>query len=214
MRNLSHPRLLAFAYLLFAIICLSLFGCSTPSWYFGVGGKYNEAKTELMRPRGADLNRAILSLESIVRENPTYRDSLTLLGMAYYHKARNEDAFQIITRALAINREDEIAWLLLGLLQLRLGDHERGLESIKGGLTLMGRAMRDDSGYRGYSKWDPSGSVRLSLRRAVFSATKGLEERENLVRATEALFRAIFNEEWFQVNRDRAIERRDTDLGN
>lgn len=204
--------LITFGCLSLAISLLFVSGCSTPRWYVGVGGKYNEAKVELMRPRGADIDRAVISLEAVARENPTYRDSLTLLGMAYYYKTRYADSFQILTRAIAINKEDDIAWSLLGLAQMRLGDNERGLESIKGGLTLLGRAMRNDSGYKGYAGWDPNSIVQSSLRRAIFVATKGLDEKDDLIRATEALMRRIFDEEWYQVHGDRSIERRERDV--
>jgi len=203
-------RPLALAYLLFAIFCLSLSGCSAPAWYIGVGGKYNEAKTEVARPQGANLDKAILNLEGIVTQNPTYRDSLTLLGGAYYKKSRYQDAFQILQRALAVNKDDEIAWILLGLSQLRLGDDQRGLDSIKGGITLLSRAMQDE--YRGFSGWDRNGIVRTALRRATFSATKGLEEKDNIFRSGEALLQRINDEEWYQQHSDRVIKRREENI--
>ena len=55
------------------------------------------------------MNRAIIALESVVKEDPTYRDSLTLLGRAYYRQGRYQDARQILMRAVAVNKDDEIA---------------------------------------------------------------------------------------------------------
>ena len=163
------------AYLLFAIFyslfaILSVSGCSTLR--FGVGGRYLEAKEEITRPRGGDINKAIANLEAIVRENPTYQESLTLLGRAYYKKGRYQDASLILQRALAVNKDDEIAWLVFGLTQLRLGEDQKGLETLKGALTLAGKEMKEY--YRGFQYWDRQGRVRIAIRRAVASAIKGL----------------------------------------
>lgn len=190
--------------LLLALVS-SISACSAPNWYFGVGGKYNEANIELMRGRGGDLEKAIGNLESIAKDDPSYRDSLTLLGKAYYRKARYYDAFAILQRALAVNKDDEIAWLLYGLTQIKVGDNEKGLETIRGGLTLLGKAMRNGN-YRDHPGWDPKGTVRASLNRAVFQALKGLQERENLIQVTEVLLTRVDEEEWFQ-RRGRDIER-------
>jgi tetratricopeptide (TPR) repeat protein len=187
------------------IVVLSMSACSAPSWFFGLGGKYNAANIELMRGRGADLEKAIANLESIVKDDPSYRDSLTLLGKAYYRKGRYYDAFAILQRALAVNKDDEIAWLFYGLTQIKVGENEKGLETIKGGLTLLGKAMRNNN-YRDYPAWDPRGTVRNSLNRTVFQALKGLQERENLIQVTEGLLARVDEEEWFQ-RRGRDIER-------
>jgi tetratricopeptide (TPR) repeat protein len=186
------------------MLCLTFSACWAPSWHFGLGGKYNQANMELLRGRGADLDKAIANLESIVQEDPSYRDSLTLLGKAYYRKGRYYDAFAILQRALAVNKDDEIAWLYYGLTQIKVGENEKGLETIRGGLTLLGKAMRNN--YRDYPAWDPRGTVRATLNRAVFQALKGLPERENLIQATEVLLARVDEEEWFQ-RRGRDMER-------
>lgn len=170
---------------------------------FGIGGRYAEGKQEVTKSRGGNIDRAIDSLEAVVRQDPMYRDSLTLLGRAYYKKGRYGDAKQILTRAVRLNKDDEIAWLVLGLAQMRLGEDQQGLETVKGALTLLGRAMRD--GYREYPEWDPNRVVRTSLRRAVLMAAKGLEEKNDLARSLEALLDRIDDEEWRQ-GRDRAID--------
>lgn len=178
--------------------------CGRPDWFIGAGGKYNETEIELLRGRGANLDKAIGSLQLVVQDNPTYRDSLTLLRKAYYRKGNYREAYAIIQRALSVNKDDEIAWLIFGLAQMRVGENAKGLETIKGGLTLLARAMGED--YRGYSGWDPRGVVRASHNRAVFQALKGLEERETLVQSTEQLLVRIDDEEWFQ-RRGKRIER-------
>ena len=196
------PALFGLPLIAAAMILLS--ACNRPDWFFGTGGKYNEAEIEMLRGRAANYDKAIASLQFVVQENPTYRDSLTLLGKAYYRKGRYRDAYLIIQRALAVNKDDEIAWLVYGLAQMRVGEPAKGLETIKGGLTLLAKAMGDD--YRGWAGWDPRGTVRSSLNRAVFQALKGIEERDTLVQATEQLLARIDEEEWYQRQGDR-IER-------
>ena len=183
-------------WLLIGVAAIVVAGCSKPDWSFGSGGKYNDANMELIRGRAGNLDKAIQDLQFVVQDNPTYRDSLTLLGKAYYRKGRYYEAYTIVQRALAVNRDDEIAWLVYGLSQLRVGENAKGLETIKGGLTLLAKAMKEE--YRGYALWDPRGTVRNTLNRAVFQALKGLEERENLIQINEQLLLRIDEEEWFQ----------------
>jgi len=113
-------RLYASGYLLISIFSLLLaVSCWRPQG-FGIGGRYLDARLEISNPRG-NLEEAIAKLEYVVRRDPSYKDSLTLLGRAYYKRARYQDAYQVLRRALTANRQDEIAWITLGLTQLRSG---------------------------------------------------------------------------------------------
>ncbi len=173
----------------------------------GVGGHYNDAKIELARPRG-DMDKTIANLNYVMQRDPLYRDSLTLLGRAYYKKGLYRDAFQILTRAVAANKEDEIGWIMLGLTQLRVGDNAKAIESLKGGLTLFSKASKD--GYRGIEFWDKNGLVRSALRRAAFEVTKGPENKEAIIRSNELLVRRVDDEELSgsreQYNRETASD--------
>lgn len=190
------------SYCVLAIVYFLVSGCSTLR--FGQGGRYLEAKDEITRPRGGDINKAIGNLEDIVRENPTYQESLTLLGRAYYKRGRYQDAYLILQRAIAVNKDDEIAWVVLGLAQLRMGEDHKALETLKGALTLAGKEMKEY--YKGFQYWDRAGKVRFALRRAVASAIKGLEDKENLIRNVELFIASIDEEEW-QQDRDKSMER-------
>jgi tetratricopeptide (TPR) repeat protein len=201
MRTLSRRGIVSY---LMSLGLLLIIGCSRPDWFVGAGGKYNEARMELTRGANANIDKAIENLEGIVQENPTYLDSLTLLGRAYYKKRRYYDAHLILQRAVAVNKEDEIAWLVFGLAQIRLGEAEKGLESIKGGITLLSKAMGDD--YRGFSAWDQRKTVRTSLRRSAVQAVKGLEDTDTLVNTIEQLLTRIDEEEWAQ-RRGKMVDR-------
>jgi tetratricopeptide (TPR) repeat protein len=204
MRMISRRGISSIVAYLITLVILLMIGCSGPDWFVGTGGKYNEARIELTRGPNANIDKAIENLEGIVQENPTYLDSLTLLGRAYYKKRRYYDAHLILQRAVAVNKEDEIAWLVFGLAQIRLGEAEKGLESIKGGITLLSKAMGDD--YRGFSAWDQRKTVRTSLRRSAVQAVKGLEDTDTLVNTIEQLLTRIDEEEWAQ-RRGKMVDR-------
>ena len=165
---------------------------------FGIGGRYNEGREQFTRGRGGDMDRAVSALEAVVQQDPTYRDSLTLLGRAYYRKGRYQDANQILQRALVVNKNDEVAWLTLGMTQLQLGQDERGVETLKGALTLVSKVVT--KGYRGYPEWDIKGGVRSAISRSALEVTKGVEDKENILRACDTLLTRMDDEENFQKN--------------
>ena len=144
------------------------------------------------------MDKAVAALEYVVSQDPLYKDSLTYLGRAYYRKGRYQDAFAILQRALAVNKDDEIAWIAIGLAQLRIGQNEKGIESLKGGITLANKVMMD--GYHDYLYWDTRGLIRNALRRSAFLVTKGLEEKENIIQATDRLLAVVDDEENLQRN--------------
>ena len=165
---------------------------------FGIGGRYEEGRDQFLRGRGGDLDTAIAAFEAVVGVDPTYKNSLTYLGRAYYGKGRFQDAHSILQRALAINKEDEIAWIAFGLTQMRLGQVEKGVETLKGGITLASKVMVN--GYMNYIYWDTRGLIRASIRRSAFLLTKGAEERDNILRNTDQLLALVDDEDNFQRN--------------
>jgi tetratricopeptide (TPR) repeat protein len=165
---------------------------------FGVGGRYEEGIEQFLRGRAGDMDVAVTALEYVVSQDPTYKKSLTYLGRAYYRKGRFQDAFAVLQRALAVDKEDEMAWIALGLTQLRLGQNDKGIESLKGGITLANKVMVD--GYHNYIYWDTRGLIHASLRRSAFLITKGPEEKNNIIQNTDRLLALIDDEENFQRN--------------
>jgi len=165
---------------------------------FGVGGRYEEGREQFLRGRSGDMDTAVVALEYVVSQDPTYKGSLTYLGRAYYKKGRYPEAFAILQRALAVDKDDEMAWLALGLTQLRLGQNDKGMESLKGGITLANKVMVD--GYHNYIYWDTRGLIRASMRRSAFLITKGPEEKDNIIQNTDRLLALIDDEENFQRN--------------
>ena len=181
-----------------SVIVMVMAGCTFEPPRFGVGGRYEEGRDQFLRGRGGDMDKAIAALESVVSQDPTYKSGLMYLGRAYYRKARYQDAFAVLQRAVAVNKEDEQAWLALGATQLRLGQDEKGVETLKGGVTLANKTMVD--GYHNYLYWDTRGLIRASLRRTAFLLTKGVDEKKNIVESTDRLLVLIDDEDNFQKN--------------
>lgn len=192
-------------FVLFSLIVLAYTSsCTAIGRPVGVIGHYNAGREALIKPRATGADQAISNLEEVVRTDPLYEDTLTLLGRAYYKKQRYEDARSILQRALAVNKDDGIALMTLGLTQLRLGNNEQGLQNLKGGITLFSRVSQ--SGYRGYVYWDLKGQVRSAINRTVFQVQKGPEATESVIRSAEALLSIIDDEEQLQQT-EKSIER-------
>jgi len=190
------------------VVSLLALGCSFLEFRLpplGKAGKYRTAKRDLMKPRGVGTSTGVPLLEKLVKEDPFYRDALTLLGRGYYQQRRYPAALDILKRAVLINEEDEIAWLLLGLTQLRLGNDQKGLESLKGGLSLLyKKATKYD--YLGYESWDLNKVVQSSIRRAIFQVQKGgLENKQRLIRSGELILLRI-DEEVIDQAGDKAVD--------
>ena len=193
-RKLHRRMALALASVLLGLTL----GCNHYIPRFGAGGRYEEGREQFLRGRGGDMDTAIASLEYVVREDPTYKYSLTYLGRAYYRKQRYQEAYAVLQRAVTVNKEDEQGWMALGTTQLRLGQMDKGIESLKGGITLASKVMVD--GYHNYLYWDTRGLIRASLQRSAFLIVKGPEEKNNIVQNMDRLMALIDEEENFQRN--------------
>jgi tetratricopeptide (TPR) repeat protein len=181
-----------------ALVCLGTISCSNTLPRFGLGGRYEEGKDQFFRGRGGDMDKAVVAFEYVVSQDPTYKNSLTYLGRAYYRKERYKDAYAILQRAVAVDRDNEIAWLALGVTELRLGQNEKGIETLKGGITLASKVLVE--GYHNYERWDIRGTIRTAIRRCAFYLTKGVEEKENIIQSTDRLLDLIDDEENTQKN--------------
>jgi hypothetical protein len=72
--------------------------------------------------------------------------------------------------------------------------NEKGIETLKGGITLASKVMAE--GYHDYERWD----IRGTIRRCAFYLTKGVEEKENIIQSTVRLLALIDEEENAQKN--------------
>jgi len=89
------------------------------------------------------------------------------VGRSEYLTGRIPQARQTLERALAANRDEDIARLYLGLTLAREGDRQRGLKEIEGGmqginnwLDYIGQAQRFTIG----QFWDPDRDIRSAIQ--------------------------------------------------
>jgi len=144
------------------------------------------------------MDRAVVALEAVVMADPTYKDSLTYLGRAYYRKGRYQDAFAILQRAVAVNPDNEMAWISLGVTQLQLGENEKGIETLKSGITLASKVMVE--GYHNYEKWDIRRTIQTSIRRSAFLLISESQAKEKIIQSVNQLLAQVDDEENFQKN--------------
>jgi len=180
------------------LVAVLIYGCSNSLPRFGTGGRYEEGRDQFLRGRGGDMDRAVVALEAVVMADPTYKDSLTYLGRAYYRKGRYQDAFAILQRAVAVNPDNEIAWISLGVTQLQLGQNEKGIETLKSGITLASKVMVE--GYHNYEKWDIRRTIQTSIRRSAFLLISESQAKEKIIQSVNQLLAQVDDEENFQKN--------------
>ena len=172
----------------------------------GAAGHYLEARQQFLKGKSGSMEKAISNLQGIVQDDPTYKDSLTLLARAYYNQGSYEASRQVIQRALRVNKEDEIAWMTLGMAQLRLGEDEKGVETLQGAVTLVSKVSKPR--YRGYDEWDAKGLVRSYISRTVVELRKGIDAKPSLLRTCESLLSRMDDEEYFQNTVGRSVRQR------
>ena len=180
------------------LVAFLIFGCSNTLPRFGTGGRYEDGRDQFLRGRGGDMDKAIVAFEAVVTVDPTYKDSLTYLGRAYYRKGRYQDAFAILQRALAVNPDNEIAWISFGMTQLQLGQNEKGIETLKSGITLASKVMVE--GYHNYEKWDIRRTIQASIRRSAFLLISDSQAKEKILQSLSQLLAQVDDEENFQKN--------------
>jgi len=180
------------------LVAVLIYGCSNSLPRFGTGGRYEEGRDQFLRGRGGDMDRAVVALEAVVMADPTYKDSLTYLGRAYYRKGRYQDAFAILQRAVAVNPDNEMAWMSLGVTQLQLGENEKGIETLKSGITLASKVMVE--GYHNYEKWDIRRTIQTSIRRSAFLLISESQAKEKIIQSINQLLAQVDDEENFQKN--------------
>ena len=180
------------------LVAVLIFGCSNSMPRFGTGGRYEEGRDQFLRGRGGDMDKAIVAFEAVVTANPTYKDSLTYLGRAYYRKQRYQDAFAILQRSLAVDPDNEIAWISLGMTQLQLGQNEKGIETLKSGITLASKVMVE--GYHNYEKWDIRRTIQASIRRSAFLLISDPQGKDKILQSLSQLLAQVDDEENAQKN--------------
>jgi len=117
------------------LLIVFLAGCAAATG----GGQFQAGRRALLV---GDPVTAVSYLNAVAEQNPNYvniiqnyRESVwTYLGRAQYETKRYPDALKSLESALAMDKDDNLAKLYLGLTLLRTGDPSRGVKEIEAGM--------------------------------------------------------------------------------
>ena len=155
----------------FALFSLLVFlaGCTS----LQTGGELQYGRQALLKGNN---ETALGYFYSAAQEDPNYvyatgsspkQSVWSYVGRSEYLTGRFPQARQTLERALAGNREEDIARLYLGLTLAREGDRPTGLKEIEGGmrginnfLDYINQAQRFSIG----QFWDPGGDIRSAIQ--------------------------------------------------
>ena len=90
------------------------------------------------------------------------------VGRSEYLTGRFPEAQKNLERAIASNRQEDIARLYLGLTLVREGDRQRGLKEIESGMRGIDSFLNNISQTQRYSigqYWDPDREIRSAIQR-------------------------------------------------
>ena len=148
---------------LFLILFLS--GCAA----MRAGGQFQAGRRALL---AGDPQSAVGYLSAVADQNPNYvnvivnyRESVwTYLGRAQYETKRYQEARKSIERALAMDKDDSMAKLYMGLTLLRTGGAAQGVKEVEAGM----KGLYDWIEYMNRTQpfqafWDPTFQIRKAI---------------------------------------------------
>jgi tetratricopeptide (TPR) repeat protein len=185
-----------------------------------VGGEVQWGRQALLK---GDNDTALGYFYSAAQRDPNYiyatgsspRQSVwSYLGRSEYLTGRLPQARQTLERALASNREEDIARLYLGLTLAREGDRQLGLKEIETGmqgisdwLDYINQAQRYSIG----QYWDPGRAIRSSIQSDLAMISGKDLDWETLIANTEWL--GIRMEQESDLARRQEAQTRSRDSG-
>jgi tetratricopeptide (TPR) repeat protein len=132
-----------------------------------------------------------------------YRENVwTYLGRSLYEAKRYEEARKALERALALDRDDQLAKLYLGLTLIQTGDRSRGLKEVESGM----KGIYDWIEYMNRTQphqafWDPSFHIRKQIDQTLAAVSAKDSSPEQLLADAEWVGKT-FEEELDKVRDD------------
>lgn len=138
-----------------------------------------------------------------------YREGAwTYVGRAQYLTGKLPEARQSLERALALDPNDNLAKLYLGLTLARSGDHTAGLRQIESGMTGLYDWLEYVARNTRYGKfWDPLREIRNEIQKNLNMLSSERIDWEQLISGGEWVGYKMEDE----INRARDDERRSLD---
>jgi tetratricopeptide (TPR) repeat protein len=178
-----------------------------------VGSEFSSGRQALLTGNN---EAALAYFHSAAQKNPNYVYGTALqqgiwsyVGRSEYAIGRFPQARQNLERALAANKDEDVARLYLGLTMARSGDQQRGLREIEGGmkgiydfLEYVTQAHRFSFG----QFWDPNLEMRKAIQTDLAMISGKDLDWQKLIANGEWLGKQI-EEEGDRARRDEARER-------
>ena len=154
-----------------ALILLSLLISLSACTSFYAGGDVAAGRRALL----AGNNEAALAyFQSAAQIDPSYKHGTALqqgvwsyVGRSEYAIGRLPQARETLEKGLSANRDEDIARLYLGLTYARIGDRQRGLKEIEGGMRGINDWIEWVTEAHRFSFgqfWDPAREIRTAIQ--------------------------------------------------
>jgi tetratricopeptide (TPR) repeat protein len=150
-------------------LCTLLAGCTTMQ----SGSSFQAGRRALL---GGDDEAALGFFQTVAENNPNFvfttgsspRQSIwSYVGRAQYLTDQFPQARQSLERAIAGDRDENIARLYLGLTLIQLGDPQGGLKEIETGLRGINSFLDNINRTQGFNIgqfWDPNRDIRNAIQ--------------------------------------------------
>ena len=167
---------------------------------FAVSGQFQSGRRALLVN---DPETALSYFRTVADQDPNYfyhsvdfREGIwTYLGRAQYETKRYAEARQSLERALAQDRDDNLARLYLGLTLVRLGERARGTKEIEAGMTGIYdwlEYMNRTRPFQAY--WDPMRTIRNQIDKDLAGMSSRDLDPESLLTNAEWLGKTMEQE--------------------
>jgi len=200
------------------ILSLSIVVLLSACTSFQVGSDVAAGRRALM---AGNNETALAYFQSAAQKDPNYKYGsayqqgvLSYVGRTEYAVGRLPQARETLEKALSANRDEDLTRLYLGLTLARIGDRQRGLSEIEGGmkgirafLDYVNEAFRFSFG----QFWDPANAIRSAIQ-GDLAMISGREFDWQKLIANGEWIGQMMEEEGDKARRDEARERaRDSD---
>lgn len=139
-----------------------------------------------------------------------YRQGIwTYVGRAQYETKKYKEARESLERALAMDKDDNMARLYLGLTLARTGDLSRGVKEIESAMKGIHAWLEYIEIARPFeARWDPSREIRGAIEKDVASIASKDFNSEQLIANAEWLGNRMEEEiDWVRRDERRQFER-------
>ena len=196
-----------------SILLLSILSLLSACTSLQVGSDIAAGRRALM---AGNNETALAYFQSAAQKDPNYRYGtayqqgvLSYVGRTEYAVGRLPQARTTLEKALSANRDEDLTRLYLGLTLARIGDRQRGLSEIEGGmkgihafLDYVNEAHRFSFG----QFWDPAKAIRLAIQ-GDLAMISGREFDWQKLIANGEWIGQMMEEEGDKARRDEARER-------